>query len=121
IFQSFTIATMLESTSNTGQGDLVADPGWPFRLMTVVTLTTGTAFIMWLGERATESGIGNGISIIIFASIVSGIPDGVMQYWASTGGEPEPVTVATVLGVMLIGVAVVVFFEKAQRRIPIQY
>ena len=121
LFQSYAIATTLEGQSLAGQGDLVSEPGWPFRLMTILTLTTGTALIMWMGERATEGGIGNGISLIIFASIVSGIPDGVMQYWAGTGGEIEPLTVASVLGVMLVGVAVVVFFERAQRRIPIQY
>src|SRR5690606_31877067 len=121
IFQAFAIATTLESTSLSGAGDLVANPGWGFRLMTVLTLTTGTALIMWLGEQATERGIGNGISLIIFASIVSGIPEGVTQYWAGTGGDLEPITVASVLGIMLIGVATVVFFEKAQRRIPIQY
>lgn len=121
IVQGYAIAQTLESTDVGGQGDLVADPGWPFRLMTILTLTTGTSLIMWMGERATESGIGNGISLIIFASIVSGIPSGVMQYWTGTGGEIEPLTVASVLGVMLVAVAVVVFFEKAQRRIPIQY
>jgi preprotein translocase subunit SecY len=121
IFQAFAIATTLESTSLSGAGDLVANPGWGFRLMTVLTLTTGTALIMWLGEQATERGIGNGISLIIFASIVSGIPEGVTQYWAGTGGDLEPITVASVLGIMLVGVATVVFFEKAQRRIPIQY
>lgn len=89
--------------------------------MTVLTLTTGTALLMWLGEQATERGIGNGISLIIFASIVSGIPTGVTQYWASTGGEIEPLTVAIVLAVLLVSIAVVVFFERAQRRIPIQY
>lgn len=121
VVQGYAIATTLESTNVGGQGDLVTDPGWSFRLMTVLTLTTGTSLIMWMGERATESGIGNGISLIIFASIVSGIPGGVTQYWAGTGGEIEPLTVASVLGVMLIAVAVVVFVEKAQRRIPIQY
>ncbi len=121
VFQSFAIATTLEATSNTGQGDLVTDPGWGFRLMTVLTLTAGTALIMWLGEQATERGIGNGISLIIFASIVSGIPSGITQYWAGTGGEIEPLTVTSVLGIMLVGVSTVVFFEKAQRRIPIQY
>src|SRR5690606_14459200 len=82
IFQALAIATSLEGQSMTGQGDLVAEHGWGFRLMTVLTLTTGTALIMWLGEQATEKGIGNGISLIIFASIVSGIPSGVTQYWA---------------------------------------
>ncbi len=119
--QGFFMATQLEAQSMSGQGDLVAEPGWSFRLMTVLTLTTGTALLMWLGEQATERGIGNGISLIIFASIVSGIPTGVTQYWASTGGEIEPLTVAIVLAVLLVSIAVVVFFERAQRRIPIQY
>lgn len=119
--QSFGIARALEGQNVAGQGDLVSDPGWGFRLMTMLTLTTGTALIMWLGEQATERGIGNGISLIIFASIVSGIPGGVGQYWAGTGGEVEPLTVASVLSIMLVSIAVVVFFERAQRRIPIQY
>jgi preprotein translocase subunit SecY len=119
--QSFGMASALEGQSLGGGGDLVAEPGWSFRLMTMLTFTTGTALIMWLGEQATERGIGNGISLIIFASIVSGIPSGVMQYWASTGGEIQPITVAGVGGVLLLSIAVVVFFEKAQRRIPIQY
>jgi len=84
-------------------------------------LTTGTALIMWLGEQATERGIGNGTSLIIFASIVSGIPSAVSQYWAGTAGEVEPLTVAAVLGLLLVSITVVVFVEKAQRRIPIQY
>ncbi len=119
--QSFGMASALEGQSLGGGGDLVAEPGWSFRLMTMLTFTTGTALIMWLGEQATERGIGNGISLIIFASIVSGIPSGVMQYWASTGGEIQPITIACVGGVLLLSIAVVVFFEKAQRRIPIQY
>jgi preprotein translocase subunit SecY len=119
--QSFGIARALEGQNVAGQGDLVSDPGWGFRFMTMLTLTTGTALIMWLGEQATERGIGNGISLIILASIVSGIPSGVAQYWAGTGGEVEPLTVASVLSVLLVSIAVVVFFERAQRRIPIQY
>ncbi len=121
VFQAFAIATGLEGASMSGQGDLVSEPGWSFRLMTILTLTTGTALIMWLGEQATERGIGNGISLIIFSSIVSGIPQGVGQYWAGTGGEIEALTVVGVLGIMLLAVGAVVFFEKAQRRIPIQY
>src|SRR5690606_19742557 len=89
VAQSFFMATALEGQSLSGQGDLVADPGWGFRLLTVLTLTTGTSLIMWLGEQATERGIGNGISLIIFASIVSGIPSGVSQYWAASAGEIE--------------------------------
>jgi preprotein translocase subunit SecY len=119
--QSFIMATSLEGQSVSSQGDLVADPGWGFRLMTMLTLTSGTALIMWLGEQATERGIGNGTSLIIFASIVSGIPTAATQYWASTGGEVEPLTVVGVSGLLLVSIGVVVFVEKAQRRIPIQY
>lgn len=125
IFQSFGIATWLEGLNEPGSGgsygDVVTDPGWGFRLMTILTLTTGTALIMWLGEQVTERGIGNGMSLIIFASIVSSIPTGVMQYWGSTGGNIEPLVVTVIGGVLLISIAVVVFFERAQRRIPIQY
>ncbi len=121
IVQSLAMATTLEGQSLSGQGDLVANPGWGFRLMTVLTLTTGTTIIMWLGEQATERGIGNGTSLIIFASIVSGVLPGLMQYWASVNGEIQPLTAAAIIGVLLASVAVVVFFERAQRRIPIQY
>src|SRR6186713_2165577 len=125
IFQSFGIATWLEGLNEPGSGssygDVVTDPGWAFRIMTILTLTTGTTIIMWLGEQVTERGIGNGMSLIIFASIVSSIPTGVLQYWGSTGGNIEPLVI-TVLGtLLLVSIAVIVFFERAQRRIPIQY
>jgi preprotein translocase subunit SecY len=119
--QSYFLANQLEGQNIAGQGDLVASPGWGFRLMTMLTLTTGTALIMWLGEQVTERGIGNGTSLIIFASIVSGIPTAVTQYWAGNAGEVEPLTILMLLGLLLVSIAVVVFFEKAQRRIPIQY
>src|SRR5690606_25147742 len=123
---SISVAWMLEGRINSDMGawrfgDVVADPGWPFRLLTIITLTTGTALLMWLGEQATERGIGNGISIIIFASIVSGIPSAVQQYWAGQAGDVQPLTVSILLAVLLLSVATVVFFERAQRRIPIQY
>jgi preprotein translocase subunit SecY len=125
-FQSFGMAAFLESQNASDMGggnfgDVVINPGWGFRLMTMLTLTTGTMLIMWLGEQITERGVGNGISLIIFASIVSGIAPGIGQYWASTAGDIQPLTVAVLLGVLLISIAVVVFFERAQRRIPIQY
>jgi preprotein translocase subunit SecY len=124
-FQSFGVAMMLEGMNEGegggGQGDVVTNPGWGFRLMTVITLTTGTSLLMWLGEQATERGIGNGISLIIFASIVSGIPSGVGQYAAGNAGQIQPLTIALLMFVLLVSVATVVFFEKAQRRIPIQY
>ena len=126
IFQGFGVAMMLEGMNNSDMGggrfgDVVAEPGWSFRAMTIITLTTGTALLMWLGEQATERGIGNGISMIIFASIVSGIPGGVMTYWTSSAGNIQPLSVTILLAVLLLSVATVVFFERAQRRIPIQY
>jgi preprotein translocase subunit SecY len=99
----------------------VTSPGWGFRLLTILTLTTGASLLMWLGEQATERGIGNGTSMIIFASIVSGIPGGVATYWQSTGGDIQPLSIAILLGVLLLSIAIVVFFERAQRQIPIQY
>jgi len=124
--QSFTLASWLEGlNSEMGGGaqfvDVVSDPGWGFRFLTMLTLTTGTALIMWMGEQATERGIGNGMSIIIFASIVSGIPSGVTNYFAANAGEVQPLTMLVVLAIFLACVACVVFFERAQRRIPIQY
>src|SRR5690606_40058674 len=107
---SISVAWMLEGRINSDMGawrfgDVVADPGWGFRLLTIITLTTGTALLMWLGEQATERGIGNGISIIIFASIVSGIPGAVTTYWAGTGGEVQPLTISLLLAVLVVSIA----------------
>ncbi len=124
IVQSLMMATTFEgmnSQGGGGAGNIVLDPGWPFRLMTVITMTTGSALIMWLGEQATEQGIGNGTSMIIFAGIVASVPNGLVSYYQSVGGSLQPLTVALVLAVLLASVAVVVFFEQAQRQIPIQY
>jgi len=125
-FQSFGVAMYLEGLSQSqGSSDIVSTDElggvWGFRLMTMLTLTTGTMLIMWLGEQITDRGIGNGISLIIFAGIISGIPSGIGSYWAQTAGEVQPLTVTIVLGVLLLSIATVVFFERAQRRIPIQY
>jgi preprotein translocase subunit SecY len=125
-FQSFGVAMMLEGMNNADMGggrfgDVVTNAGWGFRILTIITLTTGTSLLMWLGEQATERGIGNGTSMIIFASIVAGIPSGILSYWQGTGGDVQPLTIAVLLGVLLLSVAIVVFFERAQRRIPIQY
>jgi preprotein translocase subunit SecY len=126
IFQGFGVSMMLEGMNNSDMGggrfgDVVAEPGWAFRAMTIITLTTGTGLLMWLGEQATERGIGNGISMIIFASIVSGIPGGVMTYWNSNSGEIQPLSLTILIAVLGLSIATVVFFERAQRRIPIQY
>jgi len=125
-FQSFGVAMMLEGMNNSDigggrNGDVVTAPGWGFRLLTILTLTTGASLLMWLGEQATDRGIGNGVSMIIFASIVSGIPGGIATYWQSTGGDIQPLSVAVLLGVLLLSIAIVVFFERGQRQIPIQY
>ena len=121
--QSIGIATYLESLNQTSTfGAVVQHPGWGFRLLTMVTLTTGTAFIMWLGEQITERGIGNGISLIIFAGIVSRLPDAILQtFRQTTMGELTPITLLFI-GVILIAViATIIFFERGQRRIPIQH
>jgi preprotein translocase subunit SecY len=123
--QSMTLASWLEGLNSEMGGarfaDVVSAPGWGFRLMTMLTLTTGTALVMWMGEQATERGIGNGTSLIIFSSIVSGIPSGVTNYFAANAGDIQPLTLLVVAAIFLGCVAVVVFFERAQRRIPIQY
>jgi len=126
IFQGYGIAMMLEGMHNSDSGagrfgDVVIDPGWNFRLLTVLTLTTGTALLMWLGEQATERGIGNGISMLMFASIVSQLPQAIGSYWAGSAGNVEPITIAVIIFVFLVSIGVIVFFERAQRQIPIQY
>jgi preprotein translocase subunit SecY len=125
-FQSFGVAMWLEGLNDQDVGggrfaDVVSNPGWSFRLITILTLTTGTALLMWMGEQATERGIGNGTSMIILASIVSGIPGGVTNYVAANAGDVQPLTIFLLLGILLGCVAGVVFFERAQRQIPIQY
>ncbi len=123
LIQSLGIAWWLESmSSGGGVGQIVVHPGWRFHLMTMLTLTTGTAFIMWLGEQISERGIGNGISLIIFAGIVVGFPGAVLKTFEDmrTGGL-GPLTVLTLVVLMVAVVAAIVFVERAQRKIPINY
>ncbi|HUU02582.1 MAG TPA: preprotein translocase subunit SecY [Myxococcota bacterium] len=122
MIQGMGIAFYLESLkSNLGEA-VVADPGWAFRIMTVISLTAGTAFIMWLGEQITERGIGNGISLIITAGIVAAFPDAIISLASFVRkGIMMPFTVFLVAIVAVVVVAVIVFFERAQRRIPVQY
>ena len=95
---------------------------WQFQIMTILTLTTGTAFIMWLGEQITERGIGNGISLIIFAGIVAGLPRGIGKTWEDYQSHSLNLfAILALVAVMIAVVAVVVFVERAQRRIPVQY
>ena len=123
IIQSLGIAFWLESLSRAGGGGgVVPHPGWSFRWMTVLTLTTGTAFIMWVGEQISERGIGNGISLIIYAGIVSGLPTAVANLWqdVQTGGLGV-IEVVLLLAGMVGVVAAIVWVERAQRKIPVQY
>jgi preprotein translocase subunit SecY len=127
MMQSFGMALSLEAMNNADLsdsarvGDVVTHPGWGFRIMSMITLTTGTAFIMWVGEQITDRGIGNGISLIIFAGIVDGIPNGVLQYFETHKGDIKPLSLAMVTAIILLTVATIVFFERGQRKIPIYY
>ncbi len=116
IIQGFGISVGLEKMG------VVALPGWGFRLMTVLTLTAGTAFIMWLGEQITERGIGNGISLIIFAGIVARMPSAVGNTLRlMRTGEMGAFLVLVLLVLMVLVVGVIIFVERGQRRIPVQY
>jgi preprotein translocase subunit SecY len=122
IVQSTGIALFLERTTTPGGGALVPNPGWGFRLMTILTLTTGCAFVMWLGEQISERGIGNGISLIIFAGIVVGIPRAIATTLESvSAGTMSIVKLLVLLIFMIVVVAFIVYMERAQRRIPVQY
>jgi len=122
VIQSLGISFFLERTTAPGGAALVPSPGWGFRLMTVLTLTTGTAFVMWLGEQITERGVGNGISLIIFAGIVVGLPQAIMNTITDIRmGTMGILTAAILVIFMVLVVAAIVYMERAQRRIPIQY
>ncbi len=122
IIQGFGIAIGLESMTSPTGASIVMEPGWAFRIMTVITLTAGTSFIMWLGEQITERGIGNGISLIIFAGIVCRGPEAVVNtFRLLSAGEMGIVIAAFILILMLGVVGVIVFMESGQRRIPVQY
>ena len=122
IIQGFGIAFGLEGMTGPGGEMVVVVPGWAFRLITVITLTAGTAFIMWLGEQITERGIGNGISLIIFAGIVAGIPTALINtYRLGTSGEMNIFVILLISILMVAVVAVIIFMERGQRRIPVQY
>jgi preprotein translocase subunit SecY len=120
LFQSFLISMALEG-GQFGEG-AVMNPGWGFRLSTMITLTSGTAFIMWLGEQVTERGIGNGISLIIFSGIVVGLPAGISRLVQLIRTDQFSPLEAILLGLFLVAViGGVVFVERGQRRIPIQH
>jgi preprotein translocase subunit SecY len=119
VVQSVSIATMLQASD----GNFVMNPGFGFVLMTMLSLTTGTAFIMWLGEQITERGIGNGMSLIIFAGIVVGLPSAMEQIYTNvfvTRQWPF-LQLFLILLVMIAVVAFIVLVERGERRIPVQY
>jgi len=119
IIQSLGIAVGIESMN---QGAFVQNPGWEFRLITMITMTSGTAFIMWLGEQITERGIGNGISLIIFAGIVAGFPNAVISTTALLrAGELHIVLLLLIIVMMVAVIGFIVFVERGQRKIPVQY
>lgn len=122
IIQGTFIATGLQGMTGPGGEAIVLDPGIQFKLMTMLTLTSGTAFIMWLGEQMTERGIGNGISLIIFAGIVARGPAAIVNsIQLVQAGEISMFFVPFLVLFMLGVIAIIVFFETSQRRIPIQY
>ena len=122
IVQSLGIAVYLEKMTLGQQFQIVASPGIAFKMMTVLTLTTGTAFIMWLGEQITERGIGNGMSLLIFAGIVVGFPRGVIDSVQRIArGELGLLTAILLIVMMVLVVGAIVFVERGQRRITVQY
>jgi len=122
IVQGMGIAVGLEGMASPGGAPVVLEPGWAFRLTTVITLTAGTILIMWLGEQITEKGLGNGISLIIYAGIIAGLPRGVINtFQLMSTGELTLFVVLLILAVMLAVIGFIVFMERGQRRIPIQY
>ncbi|HNU68728.1 MAG TPA: preprotein translocase subunit SecY [Myxococcota bacterium] len=125
VIQAISIAVWLESLSdNAGTENLLSSGGMLFRFLTVISLTTGTLLLMWMGEQITDRGIGNGISLIIFAGIVARLPDAVVQtFQLSTlgGGSLAPLTLLLIAILIVVTIGFIVFFERAQRRIPVQY
>ncbi len=114
--QAYGLAVSIEA------GDLAVDPGWFFRISTVVTLVGGTMFLMWLGEQITARGIGNGVSLIIFIGIVARLPEAAAQFLAQgRSGAISPGVIVLVLLMVVVGVTFVVFVERAMRKIHIQY
>jgi preprotein translocase subunit SecY len=119
LMQSMGIATMLQAS----EGNFVLNPGIGFVLMTILSLTTGTAFIMWLGEQITERGIGNGMSLIIFAGIVVGLPSAINQIYQNVFVTRQwtALHLIIILAMMLAVVAFIILVERGERRIPVQY
>lgn len=119
LIQGFGIALGLEGMND---GAFVLDPGWSFRLMTVITLVAGTAFLMWLGEQITERGVGNGISLIIFSGIVASLPSAVVQTFDLYQVGQISLLLLIILGIVMLAVmGAIVFLESGRRKIAVQY
>jgi preprotein translocase subunit SecY len=122
VIQGTFISIGLEQIQAPGGGSVVYQPGWAFRAMTVLTLASGTAFIMWLGEQITERGIGNGISLIIFSGIVASLPSAAITTWELFREGEFTLFHLIGLGVLMVAVvAFIIYMERGQRRIPVQY
>jgi preprotein translocase subunit SecY len=123
VVQSLGIAIFLERSTQTAGGlPLVENPGWAFRMMTVLTMTTGSAFVMWLGEQITERGIGNGMSLIIFSGIVVGLPHAVIATLEQMStGQMTLFQIILLVVVMVFVIAAIVFVERGHRRVTVQY
>lgn len=120
--QGLGISFWLEALKSPGGQLVVADPGWQFRVMTVITLAAGTAFLMWLGEQITERGIGNGISLIIFAGIVADMPTAIIHTFQLISiGQLNALLMLALVFIMAITIAAIVFMESAQRKLTINY
>ncbi len=120
IIQGYGIASWLEQSP--GGTPIVESPGMVFKILTMVTLTAGTCFIMWLGEQISQRGIGNGASMIIFASIISGFPNAIRNVWEQfQNGELTGGSTFGLLVLSIAAIAFIVFFERAQRRIPVHH
>ncbi|MCP3900292.1 MAG: preprotein translocase subunit SecY [Desulfobacteraceae bacterium] len=122
LIQGFAISVGLESMTSPAGASVVMNPGWEFRLLTIITLTAGTSFIMWLGEQITERGIGNGISLIIFAGIVARMPAALSNtYRLITTGDMGAFGLIVLAVLIVVVIAFIVYMEQAQRRIPVHY
>src|SRR4030042_1821587 len=122
MIQGFGIAVGLEKRTGAAGEMIVLNPGWSFRILTGITLTAGTAFIMWLGEQITERGIGNGISLIIFSGIVARLPNAIAgTYELFRVGQLNIFTILFLIILMVAVIAVIIFAETSQRRLPVQY
>jgi preprotein translocase subunit SecY len=122
IIQAWGIALFLQGLKSPGGAPIVPNPGLPFQLLTVLTLTTGTVFVMWLGEQISERGIGNGISLLIFAGIVARFPAGLNgMVQGLQNGSWNPIKILVLGAMMVVVIAFIIYVERGQRRIPVSY